>query len=154
MRSGKYESRRGEQGATALPGGRQDGGPGAGRACTRFPALVVLVVVLSPFAGFSATLAELLTAFDLAPYARNMRAPAFRATTTTEQPVSLTALQGNVVLLNFWATWCAECRLELRGLEQVHYDLASRGLAVLGVNAGEDLQVIQRYTRTLGVTFP
>jgi len=41
----------------------------------------VLVVVLSPLAGFPATLAELLTAFDLAPYARHMRAPVFRATT-------------------------------------------------------------------------
>ena len=65
MRSGQHESRRGEQCATALPGVRQDGGPGAGRAGTRFPALVVLVVVLSPLAGFSATLTELLTALAL-----------------------------------------------------------------------------------------
>ena len=42
----------------------------------------------------------------------------------------------------------------MRGLEHVHHDLASRGLAVLGVNAGEHRKVIQRYTRTLGVTFP
>ena len=154
MRSSQHESRRGEPCATALPGGRQAGGPRSGRVCTRFPALVVLVVVLSPFAGFPATLADLLTAFDLAPYARHMRAPVFSATTTTEQPVALTALHGKVVLLNFWATWCAECRPELRGLEQVHHDLASRGLAVLGVNAAEDLTVIQRYARTLGVTFP
>jgi peroxiredoxin len=116
--------------------------------------LVVLVVVLSPLAGFPATLADLLTAFDLAPYTRNIRAPVFSATTTTDQPVSLTALQGKVVLLNFWATWCAECRPELTGLKQLHHDLASRGLAVLGVNAGEDIKVIQRYARNLGVTFP
>jgi peroxiredoxin len=116
--------------------------------------LVVLVVVLSPLAVFPATLAELLTAFDLAPYARPTQAPVFSATTITEQPVALTALHGQVVLLNFWATWCAECRPELRGLEQLHHDLASRGLAVLGVNAGEDLKVIQRYARNLGVTFP
>ena len=131
----------------------QAGGSSAGSACKRFPVLVVLVVVLSPWAGFAATLAALLTAFDLAPYTRNIKAPVFSAA-TTEQPVSLTALQGKVVLLNFWATWCAECRPELRGLEQVHHALASRGLAVLGVNAGEDLKVIQRYARNLGVTFP
>ena len=154
MQPGKHERRRGEPCATALPGVRQAGGASAGSACQRFPVLVVLVVVLSPWAGFAAPLAELLTAFDLAPYTRTMQAPVFSATTTTEQPVSLTALQGKVVLLNFWATWCAECRPELRGLEQVHHDLASRGLAVLGVNAGEDLKVIQRYARTLGVTFP
>jgi peroxiredoxin len=154
MRSGKHERRRGEPCATVLPGGRQAGGPRAGSADKRFQVLVVLVVVLSPLAGVSATLADLLTAFDLAPYARHMRAPVFSATTTTDQAVSLTALQGKVVLLNFWATWCAECRPELRGLEQLHHDLASQGLAVLGVNAGEDLKVIQRYARTLGVTFP
>jgi peroxiredoxin len=154
MRPGKHERRRGEQCATALPEVRQDGGPRLGSACKRFYVLIVLVVVLSPLAGFPATLAELLTAFDLTPYARNMNAPVFSATTTTEQPVSLTALQGKVVLLNFWATWCAECRPELRGLEQVHHDLASRGLAVLGVNVGEAIKIIQRYARNLGLTFP
>ena len=153
MQPGKHE-RRGKQCATALPGVRQHGGPRPGSAGKLFQVLVVLVVVLSPLAGFSATLTELLTAFGLAPYPRNMRAPVFSATTITEQPVSLTTLQGKVVLLNFWATWCAECRPELTMLEQLHHDLASRGLAVLGVNAGEDIKVIQRYTRNLDLTFP
>lgn len=154
MRPGKHERWSGAQCATALPGVRQHGGLRPGSACRLIQVLVVLVVVLSPFAGFPATLADLLTAFDLAPYARHLRAPVFSATTTTEQSVALTALQGKVVLLNFWATWCAECRPELRGLEHVHHDLASRGVAVLGVNAAEDLKVIQRYARSLGVTFP
>src|SRR5262245_839818 len=133
MRPGKHE-RRGAQCATALPGVRQDGGPRPRSACPLFQVLVVLVVVLSPLAGFPTPLADLLTAFDLAPYPRNMRTPAFSATTITDQPVSLTTLQGKVILLNFWATWCAECRPELTMLEQLHHDLASQGLAVLGVN--------------------
>src|SRR5262245_54906071 len=130
MRPGTHEQRRGEQCATVWPGCRQDAGPRSGSAGKLFPVLVVLVVVFSPLAGFPATLAELLTAFDLTPYTRNIRAPVFSATTTTDQPISLTALQGKVVLLNFWATWCAECRPELTVLEQLHHDLASRGLAV------------------------
>src|SRR5262249_414263 len=154
MRPGKHERRSGAQCATALPGVRQDAGPQPGSACQLIQVLVVLMVVLSPLAGFPATLAALLTAFDLATYPQNIRAPVFSATTTTGEPVSLTALQGKVVLLNFWATWCAECRPELTGLEQLHHTLASRGLVVLGVNAGEDIKVIQRYTRNLGVTFP
>src|SRR5215471_17061362 len=99
MQPGKHERWRGEPCATALPGGRQAGGSSAGSACTRVPVLVVLVVVLSPWAGFAATLTALLTAFDLAPYTRNIKAPVFSAPTTTEQPVSLTALQGKVVQL-------------------------------------------------------
>jgi len=116
--------------------------------------LVVLVVALRPLAGVPAPLGDLVTAFDLVPYTHYLRAPGFSAITTTAQPVSLTALQGQVVLLNFWATWCVECRPELTGLEQLHHALASRGLVVLGVNAGEDIKVMQRYARHLGVTFP
>src|SRR5262245_13821709 len=100
MRPGKHERRRGAQCATALLGVRQDDASRLRRACKRFQVLVMLGVVLSPLAGFPATLAELLTAFDLAPYAHHMRAPVFSATTTTEQSVALTALQGQVVLLN------------------------------------------------------
>jgi thiol-disulfide isomerase/thioredoxin len=40
-----------------------------------------------------------------------------------------------VLLVNFWASWCRECRPEMPALERLHRELAPRGLAVVGINA-------------------
>jgi thiol-disulfide isomerase/thioredoxin len=54
------------------------------------------------------------------------------------KPVDLAArLKGKVVLLNFWATWCAPCREEMPSLERLRQALAGRPFAVLAVNVGE-----------------
>jgi thiol-disulfide isomerase/thioredoxin len=68
--------------------------------------------------------------------------------------VSLAGLRGHVVLLNFWATWCLDCRQEMPALETLHRRFRARGLAVVGVNAREGLTVVQGYARELGLTFP
>jgi thiol-disulfide isomerase/thioredoxin len=66
--------------------------------------------------------------------------------------VSLESLRSRVVLLNFWASWCLECRAELPVLEQLHRDYASRGLTVLAVNFREEPGAIRQYARELGLT--
>ncbi len=63
-------------------------------------------------------------------------------------------LRGNVVLMNFWASWCAECRLEMPGLERLHRELAPQGFTVIGINAREGREAIRRYASGLGLTFP
>ena len=63
-------------------------------------------------------------------------------------------LRGKVVLMNFWATWCAECRPEMPVLERLHRELAPQGFAVIGINAREGSEVIRRYASALGLTFP
>jgi peroxiredoxin len=59
-----------------------------------------------------------------------------------------------VVLLNFWATWCLECRPEMPAFEGLHRRFASRGLAILGINTREDGKAVRRYAEELGLTFP
>ncbi len=49
--------------------------------------------------------------------------------------VTLSELQGNVVLVNFWASWCPPCIAEMPDLQQVYADYASQGFVILGINA-------------------
>jgi peroxiredoxin len=56
--------------------------------------------------------------------------------------------------VNFWATWCIECRAEMPMLERLHRDLAQRGLVVVGVNIREEVGAARRFAAEQGVTFP
>ena len=66
----------------------------------------------------------------------------------------MTNLRGKVVLVNFWASWCLECRPEMPVLERLHREFGPRGLAVVGINAREETETVARYARALGLTFP
>jgi thiol-disulfide isomerase/thioredoxin len=66
----------------------------------------------------------------------------------------LTGLRGRVVIVNFWASWCLECRPEMSVFEKLHRELTPRGLAVIGINAREDKETVGRYATELGLTFP
>lgn len=63
--------------------------------------------------------------------------------------------RGEVVLVNFWATWCGPCREELPILEALHRELGGEGLAIVGVNVdrGGPLRV-QRFSEQQGLSFP
>jgi thiol-disulfide isomerase/thioredoxin len=99
-------------------------------------------------------LADLLPALNLSDYPPGLWPPPFKGHTVTGQAVSLAHFQGRVVLVNFWATWCAECRPEMPLFERLHQDFAVQDLTVLGINFREGTQGIQRYTEGLGLTFP
>ena len=94
-----------------------------------------------------------LDAFELSRYAPDTRAPEFLGRTVEGHPVSLAELGGRVVLLNFWATWCLECRPEMPAIERLHRELGPQGLTVVGVNAREGTPAVRAYARELGLTF-
>lgn len=64
-------------------------------------------------------------------------APDFALSDLKNKPLDVGELKGKVVLLDFWATWCAPCRAELPDLELLHRDFKDKGLLVLGVDAEE-----------------
>jgi peroxiredoxin len=61
-------------------------------------------------------------------------APPFTLKDTAGHKVSLSDYKGKAVIVDFWATWCAPCKVEIPWLEQFHNQYASQGLEILGVS--------------------
>lgn len=80
-------------------------------------------------------------------------APEFRLKDLSGDEVKLSNYQGKVVLLNFWATWCAPCRLEMPELQK-HFEELNHDLVVVGINFAEPDEIVLSYVKELGVTFP
>ena len=99
-------------------------------------------------------LAALLKTLDLRGYPSRTAPPQFRGSTLDARQLSLTEYRGAVIVLNFWASWCLECRPEMPVLERLHREFSSRGLAIIGVNAREKKETARRYAKELGLTFP
>ena len=98
--------------------------------------------------------ADALQWLGLAGYPPDTRPPGFSGATVDGSSLSLESLRGRVVLLNFWASWCLECRAELPALERLHRDYAPRGLTVVAVNFREEPGTVRQYARELGLTMP
>jgi thiol-disulfide isomerase/thioredoxin len=115
---------------------------------------LLVVVMASPAGADQPAVNRLLSSLDLVAYRSGTTPPPFTGRTADARELSLTELRGRVVVVNFWASWCLECRPEMPVLERFHREFAVRGLAVIGINAREDKEAVARYATELGLTFP
>lgn len=82
------------------------------------------------------------------------RARDFTLETLEGDELSLWDYQGNVVLVNFWATWCAPCRDEIPDIQATYETYQDDGFVVLGVNVEESRQQVEPFVAALGMTYP
>lgn len=80
-------------------------------------------------------------------------APPFTLGAADGARVSLSDFRGQVLLVNFWATWCAPCREEMPMLDALHDELAERGFAVVGI-AMDDVQRAREFAGALDIGYP
>ena len=81
-------------------------------------------------------------------------APAFQLTSNTGKPVNLDSLKGQIVLVNFWASWCGPCRKEMPILEQLNRQFHNKGVTLIGVNVEPDSAAATDWLKATPVSFP
>lgn len=86
---------------------------------------------------------------DLTPIKAPGPAPGLRLPNLAGETVDIRSLEGKVVVVNFWATWCPPCIREMPSMEQLYLMTGDRGVVVLAVNIGEDLETISPFLDSL-----
>lgn len=82
------------------------------------------------------------------------KAPDFTLKSNTGKNLKLSEFRGQVVMINFWASWCAPCRQEMPLLEELYKKYKGLGFTLLGVNVEEDSSKAVSLLRNIKVSFP
>jgi peroxiredoxin len=80
-------------------------------------------------------------------------APDFELVNLENERVKLSELRGKIVVLNFWATWCEPCKVEMPYFEQLH-QIKFEGLEILGINFDEPQPQVQEFVDEFNLHFP
>jgi thiol-disulfide isomerase/thioredoxin len=63
------------------------------------------------------------------------------------QPISLAALKGKTVLLDFWTTWCPPCRADAPSIEKLNKKYGNRELAIVGISVSEERELVEKFLK-------
>lgn len=103
-------------------------------------------------------LGALFTAFTATTLASSgltgQPAPDFALKSSTGENLRLSEYRGDVVMINFWATWCGPCRQEMPLLDDLYARYERVGFTLLGVNIDDDSRRAMQMIDELGVNFP
>ena len=86
--------------------------------------------------------------------AEGNRAPDFTVMMVDDEPVTLSDLRGQVVLLNFWGTWCGPCRREMPEFQRAYEEFNDDGFEILAVSFDDTVEAIIEFRDEFGLTFP
>lgn len=83
-----------------------------------------------------------------------VQAPGFTLKDVQGNEVTLSQFKGKVVFLNFWATWCPACRIEMPSMERLHETFSDQNFTVLTVNVDQDTATVKDFTKENSHSFP
>jgi cytochrome c biogenesis protein CcmG, thiol:disulfide interchange protein DsbE len=106
---------------------------------------IIVTMALFCFALYSSLHETVVNAGD--------RAPNFAITSDSGQTFTVHNFNGKLLLLNFWATWCAPCVEEVPSLNQLARQLGPQGLVVLGVSVDKDPNAYKNFLTHFPVSF-
>ena len=83
-----------------------------------------------------------------------VESPGFSTEDATGNDVDFASFRGKLVLLNFWATWCPPCRLEMPSMERLYGEFRDKGLEVVAVNFMESGEQVRAFAEEQKLTYP
>ena len=117
------------------------------------PVLGLFLGVLLAWGATNFAASSAWAQFDKTAWPAKVATPALDAVDLQGKTWNTTELAGKVVVLNFWATWCAPCKDELPTLQTLH-DISDAQTVVLTINVREPAARAARYMQSTGMTFP
>ena len=114
-----------------------------------FPARIALLVITALLA-FSVNAA----ADNVCDSARKKANLNFTVKDIDGKDVRLGQYKGKVVLVNFWATWCKPCRVEIPTLSALYRDYKDQGFVVLGVSVDSEVPAVKPFARVMKMNYP
>ena len=113
-----------------------------------------VVLVWGLLLGLLAILGLGLVRTQQGPVGVGANVPDFSLTTFDGETVDIRDLRGQVVVINFWASWCKPCEQEAAELEQAYQQYKDQGVAFLGVDYVDTDREAKAYLEKFGVTYP
>ncbi len=90
----------------------------------------------------------------LLPLPKKPKAPDFETTDLAGNTHRLSDYRGQVVIVNFWATWCPPCRAEMPSMQRAWEELRAEGVVLLAVNMGEKREAVAEFLENNLIDFP
>jgi len=116
--------------------------------------LLLSVISAVWLVGMGSKTTPVVQGYTVVPQEVNFPAPELSLADLQGHAVSLSVLQGQVVLVNNWATWCPPCKAEMPTL-QAYFDVhKDEGFVLVGIDAGDAAQVVNGFVQQYGLTFP
>jgi len=82
------------------------------------------------------------------------KAPDFTHLAVNDSSYTLSKMEGKVVLINFWATWCGPCRMEIPEFNELYNSYHEKGLEILGVSVSDNKKQLKNFAKSFAVDYP
>ncbi len=120
-----------------------------------FVLIVVIIVVFGMLVAARRMKREQASGPTLNGQVKGAPAPDFTLPTIDGKPVKLSDLRGKAVLLNFWATWCGPCKVEIPWFTELQQQYASQGLVIVGVSMDDDPKKdVPKFAQEMKIDYP